>query len=146
MNKKTVNFILAGISGTVTVLALTIAIYATFFHDFLGQFLELSEETIALVSRDPVKVFPMLMANVAHGFLMATVISWGKFYKLREGAKAGAIIAFLTEMYFCFSQYAIMKTMSIQSAVIDTVMWTAVNSVVGIVVAFILRRNEKPKQ
>lgn len=36
-----------------------------------------------------------------------------------------------------------MKTMPFQSAAIDTVMWTVVNSVV---VAFILRRNEKPNQ
>ena len=53
MGKRVTNFILAALTGTVTVLALTIAIYATFFHDFLGQFLELSPETIALISRGP---------------------------------------------------------------------------------------------
>ena len=59
MRKKAINFILAALAGTVTVLALTIAIYATFFHDFLGQFLELSPETITLISRDPVNVGTM---------------------------------------------------------------------------------------
>ena len=39
MNKKAANFILAAIVGTLTVLVLTIAIYASFFHDFLGKFL-----------------------------------------------------------------------------------------------------------
>lgn len=138
MNKKVGNFILAALAGTVTVLALTIAIYASFFHEFLGQFLELSQETITLISRDPVNVGTMLMANVAHGFLIATVILWGKFLTPLQGAKAAAVVAFLTEIYFCFSQYSIMKTMSIQSAVIDTIMWTVVNFAVGAVVAKIL--------
>ena len=138
MNKKVGNFILAAVAGTVTVLALTIAIYASFFHEFLGQFLELSQETITLISRDPVNVGTMLMANVAHGFLIATVILWGKFLTPLQGAKAAAVVAFLTEIYFCFSQYSIMKTMSIQSAVIDTIMWTVVNFAVGAVVAKIL--------
>ena len=143
MSKKAINFILAALAGTVTVLALTIAIYATFFHDFLGQFLELSPETITLISRDPVNVGTMLMANVAHGFLIATVILWGKFFKPIQGAKAAAAVAFLTEIYFCFSQYSIMKTMSIQSAVIDTIMWTIVNFVVGAVVAMIIGLQRK---
>ena len=138
MNKKVGNFILAALAGTVTVLALTIAIYASFFHEFLGQFLELSQETITLISREPVNVATMLMANVAHGFLIATVFLWGKFLTPLQGAKAAAVVAFLTEIYFCFSQYSIMKTMSIQSAVIDTIMWTVVNFVVGAVVAKIL--------
>ena len=77
MNKKASNFILAAIVGTLTVLVLTIAIYASFFHDFLWEFLELSPETIALVSRNPVNIGTMLMANIAHGFLIATVILWG---------------------------------------------------------------------
>ena len=76
-NKKAANFILAAIVGTLTVLVLTIAVYASFFHDFLGKFLELSPETIALVSRNPVNIGTMLMANIAHGFLIATVILWG---------------------------------------------------------------------
>ena len=137
-NKKAANFILAAIVGTLTVLVLTIAVYASFFHDFLGKFLELSPETIALVSRNTVNIGTMLMANIAHGFLIATVILWGKFLKPLQGAKAASIIAFLTEIYFCFSQYSIMKTMSIQSAIIDTIMWTVVNFVVGAVVAKIL--------
>ena len=131
-------FIIAGIAGTVTVLAITIATYAAFFHEFLGQFLELSDETIALISRDPVDVGTMLMANLAHGFLMATVIQWGKFFKPLQGAKAAAIVAFLTEIYFCFSQYSIMKTMSLASAIVDTIMWTVINLAVGAVVAKIL--------
>ena len=131
-------FIIAGIAGTVTVLAITIATYAAFFHEFLGQFLELSDETIALISRDPVNVGTMLMANLAHGFLMATVIQWGEFFKPLQGAKAAAIVAFLTEIYFCFSQYSIMKTMSLASAIVDTIMWTIINLAVGAVIAKIL--------
>ena len=78
------------------------------------------------------------MANVAHGFLIATVILWGNFFKPLQGAKAAAVIALLTEIYFCFSQYSIMKTMSIQSTIIDTIMWTLVNFFVGAVTAKIL--------
>lgn len=85
----------------------------------------------------------MLMANVAHGFLIAVVILWGRFFKPLEGAKAAAVIAFLTEIYFCFSQYSIQKTMSIQSALVDTAMWTLVNFVVGAVVAKILSSVER---
>lgn len=131
-------FILAGVAGTVTVLALTISTYAAFFHEFLGRFLELSPEIIKTISREPVNVGTMLMANLAHGFLMATVILWGKFFEPKEGAKAAAIIAFLTEIYFCFSQYSIMKTMSLMSAIVDTIMWTVINTAVGAVVAKIL--------
>ena len=138
-------FIIAGFAGTVTVLVITIATYAAFFHEFLGQFLELSDETIALISRDPVNVGTMLMANLAHGFLMATVIQWGKFFKPLQGAKAAAIIAFLTEIYFCFSQYSIMKTMSLASAIVDTIMWTVINLVVGAVVAKILGQTTEEK-
>lgn len=139
-------FIIAGIAGTVTVLAITIATYAAFFHEFLGQFLELSDETIALISRDPVNVGTMLMANLAHGFLMATVIQWGKFFKPLQGAKAAAIVAFLTEIYFCFSQYSIMKTMSLASAIVDTIMWTIINLAVGAVIAKILGHTSEAKK
>lgn len=135
-------FISAGIVGTITVLVLTIAIYATFFHDLLGQFTELSEETIILISRDPVNVPFMLFANLAHGFMITTVIQWGKFLKPIQGAKAASVIAFLTEIYFCFSQYAIMKTMSLISAIADTCMWTFINFFVGFVVAYILSQSK----
>ncbi|MBR1752178.1 MAG: hypothetical protein IJ740_15155 [Ruminococcus sp.] len=145
MKRKTINFILSSLAGTITVLALTIAIYATFFHDLLGQFLELSQETITLISRDPVNVGVMLFANVAHGFLISAVVMWGKFYRPVKAGLAASCVAFLTELYFCFSQYAIMKTMSIQSAVIDTLMWTFVNFAVGAVVSLILRRDRPDK-
>ena len=145
MKRTVLHFILAAIAGTATVLGLTIAIYATFFHDFLGQFLELSQDTIALISRSPVNVPAMLFANLAHGFLITVIVYWGKFYQPIKAGLAASCIAFLTELYFCFSQYAIMKTMSIQSAVIDTLMWTVVNFVVGIVVSLILRRAENKK-
>lgn len=135
-------FISAGIIATVTVLAVTIAIYATFFHDLLGQFTELSEEIITLISRNPVNIPFMLLANLAHGFMIATVIQWGKFFKPVQGAKAAAVIAFLTEIYFCFSQYAIMKTMSLVSAIADTCMWTFINLLVGFVVAIILGKSK----
>ena len=83
------------------------------------------------------------MANLAHGFLMATVIQWGKFFKPIQGARAAAIIAFLTEIYFCFSQYSIMKTMSLMSAIVDTIMWTVINLAVGAVIAKILGGKNK---
>ncbi|MBQ9662691.1 MAG: hypothetical protein IJV40_06025 [Oscillospiraceae bacterium] len=139
-------FIIAGFAGTVTVLAVTIAIYATFFHELLGQFTELSDETITLISRDPVNVPLMVLANLAHGFLIAVVIQWGKFFTTIQGAKAAAVVAFLTEVYFCFSQYAILKTMSLVSAVADTCMWTFINLFVGAVVALILRNPSEARE
>ena len=99
MKASVKKFIFAGFAATITVLAITIATYAAFFHEFLGQFLELSPEIIEIISRNPVNVCTMLMANLAHGFLMATVIKWGGFYKPSDGAKAAAIIAFLTALF-----------------------------------------------
>ena len=138
-------FILAGIVGTIAVLAVTIAIYATFFHDFLGQYSDISKETVELISRQPVNVGTMLFANLAHGFLITTVIWWGKFFKPLEGAKAAAVVAFLTEIYFCFSQYSIMKTMSLVSAISDTIMWMIINLLVGAAVSLVLgyRKNKE---
>lgn len=140
-NGKAGNFVLAAVSGAVTVFGLTALIYGTFFQDLLEQFNELSAETTALITRDSINIVAIVAANLAHGFLLAFVIRWGRSYSPLRGAGAAAIIAFLTEVYFLFTQYAIFKTMSLPSAILDTVMWTLINSVVGALVAWILARS-----
>lgn len=142
-------YFLAALVGTATVLLLTMLIYGTFFQEFLEQFADLSTDTVSLISRENVNLFTILLANIAHGFLIATVIRWGKFYVPLRGAGAGAFIAFLTEIYFCFSQYSLFKTMSLESAILDTIMWTLINAVVGALVAWIIgngvTKNQKNK-
>lgn len=134
------NFILAAIAGAIGVVALTLIIYGSFFQDFLTQFTELSPQTVELITRDSVKLVPFVVANLAHGALLATVITWGKFHTPLRGAAAAATVAFLTEVYFLFTQHAIFKTMDLVSAVADTAMWTLVNAIVGALVAWILAR------
>ncbi|GAA2089510.1 hypothetical protein [Brevibacterium salitolerans] len=80
-----------------------------------------------------------VVANLAHGALLATVISWGKFFTPLRGAAAAATVAFLTEVYFLFTQHAIFYTMDLVSAIADTIMWTLVNAIVGALVAWIVR-------
>ena len=135
MKHKTATFLLASVVGAVAVFGLTLLIYGTFFQDFLEGFSELSPETTELISRDSINIVAIIIANLAHGVLLATVITWGKFYTPLRGATAAAVVAFLTEVYFLFTQYAIFKTMSLQSAILDTVMWTLINAVVGALVA-----------
>lgn len=134
-------FVLASIAGAVAVFGLTLLIYATFFQDFLAGFSELTPEAVELISRDQINIVAIVIANLAHGILLATVIAWGRFYTPLRGAGAAAVVAFLTEVYFLFTQYAIFKTMDLVSAVADTVMWTLVNAVVGALVAWILGRS-----
>lgn len=145
MNKMNRQYMLAAFVGAVTVLGLTILIYATFFQNFLERFNELSSHTTDLITRENSNLFAILIANLAHGLLIATVIRWGKFYTPLRGAAAGAAVAFLTEVYFLFTQYAIFKTMSLPSAIFDTLMWTFVNVFVGALVALILRRGAVKK-
>lgn len=133
-------YLFAAFAGTVAVLGLTLLIYATFFHEFLEQFTELSPNVVEMISRENVNLVTILLANLAHGFLIATVIRWGKFHTPLRGAGAGAVIAFLTEIYFCFSQYSLFKTMSLPSAILDTLMWTFINAIVGALVAYIIGR------
>ncbi|WP_203579147.1 hypothetical protein [Microbacterium hibisci] len=137
----TAAFLLASVVGAVAVFGLTLLIYATFFQDFLAGFSELTPEVLELISRDQINIIAIVIANLAHGLLLATVITWGRFYTPLRGAGAAAIVAFLTEVYFLFTQYAIFKTMDLVSAVADTVMWTLVNAVVGALVAWILGRS-----
>lgn len=51
----------------------------------------------------------------------------------------------ITEIYFCFAQYTMFKTMSLGSAILDTIMWTimwtVVNTVVGVLVGWIFMRS-----
>lgn len=141
MKNKTATFLVAVVIGAVTVFGLTLLVYATFFQNFLEQFNELTPETTEEISRDSINIIAIIAANIAHGVLLATVIHWGKFYTPLRGAGAAAIIAFLTEVYFLFTQYAIFKTMSLPSAIFDTVMWTLVNAIVGALVAWIFARS-----
>lgn len=140
MTTENKTYLLAALAGAVAVLGLTLLIYATFFQNFLGQFNELSPEVTKLISRESPNLIVVLFANLAHGFLIATVIRWGKFYTPLRGAGAAAIIAFLTEVYFLFTQYAIFKTMSLPSAIADTLMWTFINVIVGALVAWIFAK------
>ena len=82
--------------------------------------------------------------NRVAAFLLATVITWGRFLTPARGAAAAATVAFLTEVYFLFTQYALFKTMDLVSAIADTIMWTLVNAVVGALVARILARSYTP--
>lgn len=144
--RRNKTYLLAAAAGTVAVLGITILIYATFFHEFLEQYVELSPDVVAMISRENTNLVAMLLANLAHGFLIATVIRWGKFYTPLRGAGAGAAIAFLTEIYFCFSQYSILKTMSLTTAVLDTVMWTFINAIVGAIVAWVFAKGASKQQ
>lgn len=133
-------YLLASLVGTVAALAITIAIYGTFFQNFLENYNELSSHVLDQIERDQSNLVALLLANLAHGFLIATVIRWGKFYTPWRGAAAGATVAFLTDAYFCLTQYAAFKTMSLQSAIFDTLMWTLINTIVGALVAWVYRR------
>ena len=133
-------YLLASLAGAVAVIGLTILIYGTFFQNFLEQFNELSPDVVKLISRESLNLVAFLLANLAHGFLIATVIRWGKFDTPLRGAGAGAVIACLTEIYFLFSQYALFKTMTLPSAILDTLMWAFINAIVGALVAWILGR------
>lgn len=139
MKNKTVRFVVASVAGAIAVVGLTLLIYGTFFQDFLEGFSELTPETVALITRDNINMVAFVIANLAHGALLATVISWGKFFTPLRSAAAAAAVAFLTEVYFLFTQYAIFYTMDLVSAIADTLMWTLVNAIVGALVAWILR-------
>lgn len=142
----TATFILAGVIGAVAVVALTIAIYGTFFQDFLEQYNELTEAETEMISRESINFAWFVIANLAHGFLIATVLRWGKFYTPLRGAGAAAVVAFLTEVYFLFTQHMLFKTMSLESAIWDTVMWTVINLFVGAAVAWILGKSVKEER
>lgn len=139
MRISPLRFVTAAIVGAVAVVALTIVIYGTFFQDFLEGFTELSPETLTLITRDHVNIGAFVIANLAHGVLLATVITWSKRIVPVHGAVTAATVAFLTEVYFLFTQYATFRTMDLVSAIADTLMWTAINAVVGALVARILR-------
>lgn len=133
-------YVLAALTGSVAVFGLTLLIYQTFFHDFLASFNELSPEVIQLISREQPVLAGTILANLAHGFLLATMIRWCKFYTPLRGAAVGAVIGALTEIYFCFTQYTMFKTMNVPSALLDTVMWSFVNAIVGALVAWIIAK------
>lgn len=133
-------YLLGSLAGAVAVVGITILIYGTFFQNFLENFEELSPHVTDLITRDNPNVVMFIIANLAHGILIATVIRWGKFYSLRRGAAAAAIVALLTDVYFTFTQAAAFKTMSITSAICDAIMWTLINAIVGALVAWILGR------
>lgn len=145
MKHKTATFLLASVVGAVAVFGLTLLIYGTFFQDFLEGFSELSPETTELISRDSINIVAIIIANLAHGVLLATVITWGKFYTPLRGATAAAVVAFLTEVYFLFTQYAIFKTMDLVSAIADTIMWTIVNAIVGALLGWILATSARKR-
>lgn len=138
-----VSYLLAGLVGTVAVIGLTILIYATFFQNFLDHFKALSPAVEKLIEKDQPVLVATILANLAHGFLIATVIRWGKFYTPLRGARAGAVVAFLTEVYFLFTQYALFKTLSLADVLLDTMMWTLINTAVGALVAWTLGRSGK---
>jgi len=133
-------YLLASLAGAAATIGLTLLIYVTFFQNFLEKFNELSPDVMKLISREHPSMAAVILSNLAHGFLIATIIQWGKFYTPIRGALAGVVIAFLTDVYFCFNQYALFKTMSAESAILDTFMWMFINAIVGALVALILRR------
>lgn len=141
MTNENKRYIFAALAGAVAVFGITLLIYGTFFQSFLEKFNELSPEATKLISRGQINLVAIIFANLAHGFLIATVIRWGKFYTPVRGAFAGATVAFFTEIYFLFTQYAIFKTMSLPSAIADTLMWTFINAIVGALVAWIFARS-----
>lgn len=140
MTKYNKMYILAGFVGAIAAFGITMLIYQTFFHEFLASFNELSDEVIALIQRDPPQGIGSIIANIAHGFLLATMIRWCKAYKPSQGAAVGAVIGALTEIYFCFTQYAMFKTMNIPSALLDTAMWACVCAIVGAIVSWIISK------
>lgn len=142
-NNKILMFLIASVIGAVSVVALTLLIYGTFFQNFLEGFSELSPAEVELISRDNINIVAFVLANLAHGVLLATVISWGKFFTPLRGAAAAATVAFLTEVYFLFTQYAIFRTMDLVSAIADTIMWTLVNAIVGALLAWVLGRSQR---
>lgn len=140
MQNKNVACLLAALAATIAVIGLTLLIYGTFFQDVLDNFQELSPGVEKLIERENPALASIVLANLAHGLLITTVIQWGKFYEPLRGAAAGAVIACLTEVYFLFTQYALFKTMTLMSAILDTMMWTLINAIVGALVAWILDR------
>jgi len=65
---------------------------------------------VGSLMKEPPSVIPLILANITFAFLLALIFEkWASIRTFATGAMAGAIITFLTTLYFGFSFFAFMR-------------------------------------
>lgn len=147
LTKENGYFALTGAIGGIVAIALTALIYAVILAPFLLSDTE-DVNAVRLLMNAQVVVFPL--ANISHGFLIACVIRWGKFYKPWQGALSAMAVACMTDLYFGFRDVAVkpvggIKEMTVASAVQDTGIWMVLNIFLGAFISWMLGRYMKKR-
>lgn len=137
-NNKAVGYVAAGLGSGAVTCFLSLIIYG-----LIQQQYSLGKISIPLY----------FLSGIANGFLITSVLSWGKFRHIKQGAIVGALTAGLTDAYFVFVALAMFGSTSIGGeptsvwqGLLKVLIWAIQNAFVGMVSAYILRKINGPSE
>ena len=139
---KNKNYFLASIVGGITFFLLGWLIYGVVLMDFMSSNSGLSAEVFAQFNRTEAEFiwWALILANVASGFLLATILSWGQMTSAAGGAKAGAIVGFLIAISFDLLFYSMTNIFTTSSLFVDIIASTVMTTIGSAVIGWLLGR------
>ena len=139
---KNKNYFLAAIVGGITFFLLGWLIYGVVLMEFMNANSGLSADVFEKFNRTEAEFiwWALILANVASGFLIATILSWAQMTSLAAGAKAGAIIGLLIAVSFDFLFYSMTNIFTTTSLVVDIIASTVMTTIGAAIIGWLLGR------
>lgn len=137
---KNKNYFLAAIVGGITFFLLGWLIYGVVLMEFMNANSGLSPEVFAKFNRTEAEFiwWALILANVASGFLMATILSWGQITSAAGGAKAGAIVGFLIAISFDLLFYSMTNVFTASTLLVDIIASTVMTTIGSTIIGWLL--------
>ncbi len=139
------NKILFGaLAGGIVYFLLGWLIYGTLLADFANAYPELKPESVTDITRSPMVYWAMFVGCLVYGLLLAVIFGrWASISTFITGAKAGAVITLLMALAFDLMMYSMLKTMTLNGALIDPLISGVMGAITGGVVGWVLGYGNK---
>lgn len=132
--------LIAGTVGAVVAFILGYLVWGLALADFFQN----NAGTATGVSRgDDMLWVPMILGHLAWGFLFAVIYErWAQISTFATGAKAGAVIGFLTACTFDFISFGSTNLSNLTATLVDIVLMTVIAAIMGGVIGMMLGRGK----
>ena len=137
MPTMTGRFVLAAVTGMITIAVMGGLLYGVVFASFLrANIVDLT------IMRNPPGFGWIALSHVPFGILLTLVVRWRGELSARGGAVTGAVLGFLMAASYNLAQFGTIRHWSLQLTLLEPFITMAMVAVAGAVVAIVLARTQ----
>lgn len=130
-------FLIKGLVGGAVFFVLGFLIYGVMLSEYMAT--QMNPDASLIQRGSEMVWWAMILGNVGLGLLIALVSLKAEAKTWQEGAKLGALTAFLYDLTTNMMSYSMMTLTTLQSMFVDLFVCTLIGAVMGLVMVFVAK-------